>query len=84
VIGALAMALSMIVVAILSAIYDDTMAQSSLRHSFGTAATAALRTENRPATYTMLVFLCVFIAFFALSWGPVGWICKCKCGLLSF
>ncbi|KAI8327818.1 hypothetical protein BC941DRAFT_446270 [Chlamydoabsidia padenii] len=69
VIGALAMALSMIIVAILSAIYDNT----TLRHYFGTAFTT-MRADNKAATYTMLVFLCVFIAFFALSWGPVGWI----------
>ncbi|CAO3585423.1 unnamed protein product [Absidia cylindrospora] len=73
VIGALAMALSMIVVAILSSIYDNTMASSSLHRYIGTVFTP-MSGDNKAPMYTILVFLCVFIAFFALSWGPVGWI----------
>lgn len=65
----------MIVVAVLSAVYDDTMASSTLHHYFGPSF-SLMRGDNKAATYTMLVFLCIFIAFFALSWGPVGWICK--------
>ncbi|KAI9497709.1 general substrate transporter [Zychaea mexicana] len=30
--------------------------------------------HNRGATYGILVLLCVFIALFALTWGPAGWI----------
>ncbi|KAI8331844.1 hypothetical protein BC941DRAFT_150560 [Chlamydoabsidia padenii] len=73
VIGALSMALSMIIVAVLSAVYDDTMATSDLHHYFGLSF-SLMQGDNQAATYTMLVFLCIFIAFFALSWGPVGWI----------
>ncbi|ORZ14690.1 and other transporter-domain-containing protein [Absidia repens] len=73
VIGALSMAISMIVVAVLSGIYDDTPVTSSLHHYLGTPFTI-MRGDNKAATYTMLVFLCIFIAFFALSWGAVGWI----------
>jgi 3-hydroxy-3-methylglutaryl CoA synthase len=69
------MATSMIVVAALSGVFDDTPASSSLHHYLGTPFTT-MRGDNKAATYTMLVFLCIFIAFFALSWGPVGWICK--------
>lgn len=33
-----------------------------------------VKITNRNATYTVITLLCLFVAVFALSWGPAGWI----------
>ncbi|CAO3637560.1 unnamed protein product [Cunninghamella blakesleeana] len=73
VIGALTMAISMLIVTIISAKYDNKDVVTSFQFYPGTDF-PIMGGENAVVTYTMLVLLYIFVAFFSLSWGAVGWI----------
>jgi hypothetical protein len=61
----------MIVITIISAIYNDQLVDSIQVYGNQDDPGAV---ANPGASYSILVMLCVFIACFALSWGPIGWI----------
>lgn len=65
------MSVCMLVITIISAIYNDQLVESI--QVYGTVEQPGA-VANPGASYSILVMLCVFIAFFALSWGPIGWI----------
>ncbi|KAI9491127.1 general substrate transporter [Zychaea mexicana] len=60
--GSLAMAICMITTATVLGAYSDKN------------GTENVFINNKAATYSILTVLCLFIACFALSWGPLGWI----------
>ncbi|KAI7898554.1 general substrate transporter [Cokeromyces recurvatus] len=71
IVGALAMAICMITITIISALFNQRFVHSNDQ----TYADDVLSTIDNPVvSYAILVLLCVFIGFFALSWGPIGWI----------
>jgi hypothetical protein len=63
------MALCMLVITIISASFGQKLVESRATYSSLTSII-----ENAGASYAIIVLLCVFITFFALSWGPIGWI----------
>lgn len=65
------MCICMLVITIISAVYNDELVNSI--HVYGTQDENT-QIANPGASFSILVMLCVFIAFFALSWGPIGWI----------
>lgn len=64
--GALAMAVCMICITIVSAIYNQQLI--SKVPVYGVTNATASTVEDTAASYGILALLCVFIAFFALSW----------------
>ncbi|KAI8991127.1 major facilitator superfamily domain-containing protein, partial [Mycotypha africana] len=66
------MGLCMIVITIVSAIYNQQLVSRLDDDSDGMNVISVM--SNTAASYVLLILLCVFIAIFALSWGPVGWI----------
>ncbi|CDS06967.1 hypothetical protein LRAMOSA09490 [Lichtheimia ramosa] len=75
VIGAAVMAACMIVVSGLLGKYGsmDRPAQVHLNPTSSVDG-IGVKITNRNATYTVITLLCLFVAVFALSWGPAGWI----------
>ncbi|KAI9301150.1 hypothetical protein BJ944DRAFT_187225 [Cunninghamella echinulata] len=71
--GALAMAISMLVVTIISAKFDNQDSTTSLHFYPGTSF-PIMGGSDPVVSYIMLTLLYLFIAFFSLSWGAVGWI----------
>jgi hypothetical protein len=59
----------MIIITIISARFDQQLVKSDASHSNLTSVI-----DDVGASYAIIVLLCVFITFFALSWGPIGWI----------
>lgn len=57
------MCICMIVITIISAVYDQ-----KLTEAYGDIDQVSSVISNHTASYAVLVLLCVFIAFFALSW----------------
>ncbi|KAI8098019.1 uncharacterized protein B0P05DRAFT_523006 [Gilbertella persicaria] len=73
VVGALAMAVCMIAITIVSAIFNQQLLSMHNAPSVtSTEVTSAI--DNQNAGYAIMVLLCIFLVFFAMSWGPVGWI----------
>ncbi|KAI8095690.1 hypothetical protein BDF21DRAFT_406489 [Thamnidium elegans] len=70
--GAVAMAVCMIAIAIISAIFNQQLINGVAIYGSEEKMTNTVYTPV--VSYVILVFLCIFIAFFALSWGPIGWI----------
>ncbi|KAG1136439.1 hypothetical protein G6F37_010625 [Rhizopus arrhizus] len=68
--GGLGMAVCMIFLSVVSAIFDQNLIQTRLSDSIELDASA----QNPKATYAIIVLLCLFIIIFALSWGPIGWL----------
>lgn len=69
------MAISMLVVTIISAKFDNQDSTTSLHFYPGTSF-PIMGGSDPVVSYIMLTLLYLFIAFFSLSWGAVGWICK--------
>ncbi|KAI8644253.1 hypothetical protein BD408DRAFT_474979 [Parasitella parasitica] len=70
--GALAMAVCMLCITIVSAIYNQQLISKVPVYGSWNQTTSVV--TDTAASYAILALLCVFIAFFALSWGPIGWI----------
>ncbi|CAO3654991.1 unnamed protein product [Mucor fragilis] len=70
--GALAMSVCMICITIVSAIYNQQLINKVPVYGLANSTTSTV--ADTAASYAILTLLCVFIAFFALSWGPIGWI----------
>ncbi|CEP17318.1 hypothetical protein [Parasitella parasitica] len=70
--GALAMAVCMLCITIVSAIYNQQLIDQV--PIYGSVNQTTSTVADTAASYAILALLCVFIAFFALSWGPIGWI----------
>ncbi|GAN02543.1 sugar transporter [Mucor ambiguus] len=69
--GALAMSVCMICITIVSAVYNQQLVDKV--HVYGVTNSTSTVSDTA-VSYAILALLCVFIAFFALSWGPIGWI----------
>ena len=65
--GAVLMAASMLIMGGTMGIYGYT-------HFNATTGTAQVIIPNRSASYVIIVFVYVFVASFAFSWGPTAWI----------
>lgn len=59
------MCICMVVITIVSAVYDEQLSASD---AYGSLDQVNSIISNHTASYAILVLLCVFIAFFALSW----------------
>ncbi|PHZ13339.1 general substrate transporter [Rhizopus microsporus ATCC 52813] len=68
--GALGMTVCMVAITIVSAMFEKALTEKHIDNnmSFNTSIT------NKGGSITVTVLLCIFIAVFALSWGPIGWI----------
>lgn len=64
--GALAMAVCMLCITIVSAIYNQQLVNKA--PEYGTVNQTTSTVTDTAASYAILALLCVFIAFFALSW----------------
>ncbi|KAI8069969.1 hypothetical protein BC940DRAFT_296611 [Gongronella butleri] len=71
--GALVMGVSMLLVGLLSGLYDGPLQMSQL-HFYADTVFEAMSSNNLQATYAMYALFCIYLAGFALSWAPVGWI----------
>ncbi|ORX61431.1 hypothetical protein DM01DRAFT_278679 [Hesseltinella vesiculosa] len=71
--GALAMAVCMLLIGILSGLYDGDLRSSTL-HLMADSAFEFMSSNNIKATYAQYALVCVYLCCFALSWGPTGWI----------
>ncbi|KAG0171719.1 hypothetical protein DFQ28_002426 [Apophysomyces sp. BC1034] len=68
-IGAICMAMCMFAIAAVLGVYHGSQDPASLDSFKGD-----ILITNIGATYAVLVLLCIFCTFYALSWGPVGWL----------
>ncbi|CEG65081.1 hypothetical protein RMATCC62417_01945 [Rhizopus microsporus] len=68
--GALGMTVCMVAITIVSAMFEKALTGTHIENnmSFNTIIT------SKGGSITVTVLLCIFIAIFALSWGPIGWI----------
>ncbi|CAO3695292.1 unnamed protein product [Rhizopus stolonifer] len=64
------MCLCMIAIAVVSAVYDQDLIRPTSDNNIDLISNI----KNPRATYSVIALLCVFIACFALSWGPIGWL----------
>ena len=64
--GALAMCVCMICISIVSAIYNQQLIDKVPVYGIANSTTSTV--TDSAASYAILTLLCVFIAFFALSW----------------
>ncbi|KAG1450121.1 hypothetical protein G6F56_008437 [Rhizopus delemar] len=60
----------MIAIAVVSAVYDQDLIRPTSNNNIDLVSSI----KNPRATYSVIALLCVFIACFALSWGPIGWL----------
>lgn len=63
------MAICMIIISIVSATFGQHLVKSP--GSYGGYISII---NNTSASYVTIILLCIFLIFFALSWGPIGWI----------
>ncbi|KAI8882416.1 hypothetical protein K501DRAFT_285901 [Backusella circina FSU 941] len=70
--GALLMAICMVTIAAVSGIFNQQLIEGV--PVYGSTDAIMVAISNMGATYSILALLCVFIAFFAMSWGPIAWI----------
>ncbi|KAG1048567.1 hypothetical protein G6F43_009052 [Rhizopus delemar] len=68
--GAIGMAICMITITVVSAVFDQDLIKPISHYNINLES--AIRDIR--ASYSIIVLLCIFIALFALSWGPIGWI----------
>jgi hypothetical protein len=66
------MSACMVAIAVVSALFDQKLANGI--SIYGTTEGVPTKVSNGSASYVILALLCLFIAIFALSWGPIGWI----------
>ncbi|KAI9243636.1 general substrate transporter [Sporodiniella umbellata] len=71
VLGGLSMGLCMVAIAVISALFDQTIARPRSELDVDALITAI---DNPRVTYVVIALLYLFIACFALSWGPIGWL----------
>ncbi|EIE86965.1 hypothetical protein RO3G_11676 [Rhizopus delemar RA 99-880] len=64
------MAICMITITVVSAVFDQDLIKPMSHYNINLES--AIRDIR--ASYSIIVLLCIFIALFALSWGPIGWI----------
>ncbi|GAN06123.1 general substrate transporter [Mucor ambiguus] len=74
IIGGIAMATCMIIIAAVQGAYSIQLPASSVHVFPGTVFPITVYMDDSRASFCVLVFLCLFLACFALSWGSMGWI----------
>lgn len=73
-IAAICMAICMFTIATVLGIYSDKSKQAEAHIYPGSIIDVTVYINDTRATYCILALLCLFVACFALSWGPIGWI----------
>ncbi|KAK4512973.1 Oxysterol-binding protein 3 [Mucor velutinosus] len=74
IIGGVAMATCMIIIAAVQGTYSVQLPASKARVFPGAVFPITVYINDSRASFCVLVFLCLFLACFALSWGSMGWI----------
>ncbi|CAO3637390.1 unnamed protein product [Mucor fragilis] len=74
VIGGIAMATCMIIIAAVQGAYSIQLPASKVHVFPGSVFPITVYINDSRASFCVLVFLCLFLACFALSWGSMGWI----------
>ncbi|KAL9540303.1 hypothetical protein MBANPS3_009754, partial [Mucor bainieri] len=74
IIGGIAMATCMIVIAAVQGAYSIQLPASKVHVFPGSVFPITVYINDSRASFCVLVFLCLFLACFALSWGSMGWI----------
>ncbi|ORZ03758.1 sugar transporter [Syncephalastrum racemosum] len=72
--ASISMAVCMIMIATVLGVYSDQMVQHPGHFYPGAYVNVTVNISNDSATFGVLALLCLFVACFALSWGPLGWI----------
>lgn len=68
------MAICLFTIATVLGIYSDKSKQTEAHIYPGSIIDVTVYINDTRATYCILALLCMFVACFALSWGPLGWI----------
>jgi hypothetical protein len=53
-------------------------------HFIVAAISTATDSTNQPAQKALVAFVCIFIAFFAATWGPIAWVVTVRSPRLQF
>lgn len=73
-VGGIAMAVCMIIIAAVQGSYSEHLESNPKQIFPGSVVPITISINDETASYVVLVFLCLFLACFALSWGSMGWI----------